>query len=446
MQSISLAIGLSGSFCALAAIGCSADGQTGSVPSDTAETALSTTLENNQEFPNPTGKSASFSTDGSVDLTGTFFQSLGTNGRTCGTCHLAGDGWTVSARSALALFEQTGGTAALFEFDGQNCPGADRSTVEARRSASSLMIDRALVRFNRAIPAGAEFVSIASEGTYCNVVDSTNLIVFRRPLPTTNFGALGTVLWDGLGNAIAATPHQAIGFVAIGATQLHAQTTFVPSPAQVDEMVNLMEALTTAQTFDQNAKDLTARDALGGPENLAALPLTGAPGFTIYDAWVNVPGGGTEANRRAVARGEAIFNTRPIAITGVGGLADRTGTCAGCHRVANMGNTAGLSVLDIGTADASRRPADLPLYTLRNSATGETRQTSDPGRALVTGLWADIGKFKVPNLRALAARAPYFHNGIAQDLDAVVNFYNSRFNMGLSSEDKRDLVSFLRAL
>ena len=33
---------------------------------------------------------------GSIDLTGSFFQSLGTNGRTCETCHLAGDGWTVS--------------------------------------------------------------------------------------------------------------------------------------------------------------------------------------------------------------------------------------------------------------------------------------------------------------------------------------------------------------
>jgi len=52
----------------------------------------------------------------------------------------------------------------------------------------------------------------------------------------------------------------------------------------------------------------------------------------------------------------------------------------------------------------------------------------------------------VPNLRALAARAPYFHNGIAQDLDALVDFYDSRFNMGLSSDDKRDLVSFLKAL
>jgi cytochrome c peroxidase len=214
----------------------------------------------------------------------------------------------------------------------------------------------------------------------------------------------------------------------------------------VGEVVSVMESLTTAQVFDGTAKDLTARDALGGPENLAGLPLGGSPGFTIYDTWANVPGGGTVAARRSVARGQAIFDTRPIQITGVGGLTDRTGTCSGCHRVANMGNTAGLSVLDIGTADASRRPADLPLYTLRNVSTNATVQSSDPGRALVTGAWDDIGKFKVPNLRALAARAPYFHNGMAATLEAVVAFYNGRFNMGLTTQEAADLASFLRAL
>ena len=58
--------------------------------------------------------------------------------------------------------------------------------------------------------------------------------------------------------------------------------------------------------------------------------------------------------------------------------------------------------LDIGIAAAGRRTADLPLYTLRNTTTGETTQTTDPGRAMITGRWNDIGKFKGPILRALA--------------------------------------------
>jgi hypothetical protein len=48
--------------------------------------------------------------------------------------------------------------------------------------------------------------------------------------------------------------------------------------------------------------------------------------------------------------------------------------------------------LNIGIADASRRTPDMPLYTLRhNVAPFEEVQTTDPGRALITGAWKDIG-------------------------------------------------------
>ena len=102
--------------------------------------------------------------------------------------------------------------------------------------------------------------------------------------------------------------------------------------------------------------------------------------------------------------------------------------------------------LNIGLTDASRRTADMPLYTLRRISTGDTVQTTDPGRAMITGKWADVGKFKGPILRALAARAPYFHNGSAATLDEVVDFYETRFNLHLSAQEKADLVAFLRAL
>ncbi|HUJ57955.1 MAG TPA: hypothetical protein VLX92_05670, partial [Kofleriaceae bacterium] len=123
-----------------------------------------------------------------------------------------------------------------------------------------------------------------------------------------------------------------------------------------------------------------------------------------------------------------------------------SGTCGTCHDTPSGGNHSIVAPLNIGLTDASRRTADMPLYTLRNNATGETMQTTDPGRALITGKWADIGKFKGPILRGLAARAPYFHNGSAADLDAVVDFYDQRFGMGLSAQEHSDLVAFLRAL
>jgi cytochrome c peroxidase len=81
-----------------------------------------------------------------------------------------------------------------------------------------------------------------------------------------------------------------------------------------------------------------------------------------------------------------------------------------------------------------------------NGATFDELQTTDPGMGLITGKCADLGKFKVPRLNGLAARAPYFHNGNAATLQQLVEFYNARFNMSLSSQEKQDLINFLNSL
>jgi len=129
---------------------------------------------------------------------------------------------------------------------------------------------------------------------------------------------------------------------------------------------------------------------------------------------------------------------------------DITGTCTTCHDAPNAGDHSVPAHLRIGI-DAAR-PAggldvsDLPVYTLRHDATGETVTTTDPGRALVTGKWADVGKFKGPVLRGLAARAPYFHNGAAATLEDAVRFYDARFAIGLTPGERADLAAFLAAL
>ena len=122
-----------------------------------------------------------------------------------------------------------------------------------------------------------------------------------------------------------------------------------------------------------------------------------------------------------------------------------SGTCTICHDTPNAGNHSVKAPLNIGVADPSRAPY-LPVYTLRNIRTGTRVTTTDPGRAMITGKWSDIGKFKGPILRGLAARAPYFHNGSAATLEEAVEFYDTRFNIGLTAQEKADLVAFLRAL
>ena len=121
------------------------------------------------------------------------------------------------------------------------------------------------------------------------------------------------------------------------------------------------------------------------------------------------------------------------------------GTCTICHDTPNAGNHSVKAPLDIGLTDPpSRRTCRSTRCA--TSTTGETVETTDPGRAMITGKWTDIGRFKGPVLRALAARAPYFHNGSAATLDEVVDFYERRFQMGLTPQERADLLAFLRAL
>jgi cytochrome c peroxidase len=130
----------------------------------------------------------------------------------------------------------------------------------------------------------------------------------------------------------------------------------------------------------------------------------------------------------------------------VTGLLVIHGSCSSCHNSPNIGNHSMALPVNIGVADASLRTPDMPLYTLTNRSTGKVVQTTDPGLAMITGKWADIGKFKGPILRGVAARAPYFHNGAAATLGAVIDFYDTRFNIHMSGQQKRDMVAFLSAL
>jgi len=439
-------------------------------------------------FRNPSGLAATFNTAGPLDLHNPFFQKLGTNGRSCDTCHQPADGWTVTPASLRARFEASNGLDPIFRTnDGSNSPDADVSTVEARRSAYNMLLTKGLIRVGIGIPDSAEFELVAADDPY-GFASAAELSLFRRPLPSANLKFLSTVMWDGRETFADPASHDCIvgttkcfaslhfdlSDQANGATLGHAKAAQPLSQAQREAVVTFEMGLFTAQLFDVQAKHLTAQGGRGGPQHLASQPFyfgindvvagdyrTGAPFnpavFNLYGSW-NVPGvdrgddGNTLDARRAVARGEALFNSRPIHITGVKGLNDDLsapaidGTCTTCHDTPASGNHSIPTPLDIGLADASRRTPDMPLYTLRNKATSEVIATTDPGRALITGKWKDIGRFKGPVLRGLASRPPYFHNGSAADLNAVVDFYNQRFGLALTPQERSDLITFLRTL
>jgi len=438
-------------------------------------------------FGNPSGVAETIHSTGAVDTTNEFFQVLGTNGRSCETCHQARDGWSVTPASVQARFDATDGTDPIFRTnDGSNSPHADVTTLDARRRAFSLLLTKGLIRVGLPVPPGAEF-ELASIGDPYGFATAAELSLFRRPLPATNLSQFDTVMWDGretfedagsadciVGTAICFASHAFnLADQANGATVGHAQAAQPLTSAQRNSIVAFELGLATAQRYDATAHNLAADGARGGAFTLAAQPFYfgindfaygdyrratafDAAAFTLFEAWSKgAPAQDTSATvtaRRAIARGEALFNSRQFAVEGVAGFNDRIGvaviqgTCSVCHNAPNSGSASLPTTMDIGVSAAARRTPDVPLYTLRNRITGETLSTTDPGRGLVTGRWDDVGRFKVPSLRALAARAPYFHDGSADDLAAVVAFYDQRFRMHLSADEASDLVAFLRAL
>jgi cytochrome c peroxidase len=435
--------------------------------------------------PDPSGAIGTFQPNGAtITANNAFFQNLGTNERTCFTCHQPATGWGVSAASVQARFLLSGGSDPIFRLvDGATCPTDDVSTPLAKLRSYKLVLEKGLIRIGLALPAAPALqfsVTNVADPYNCTTNPATGLTspttgimsMYRRPLPSTNLGFLSTIMWDGREPSLASQ--------ATDATLIHAQASAPPTAAQVAEIVAFESGIFTAQDFDNIAQSLHADGALGGPVALSLQlanffigindPLghnpTGAPFnpaiFDLYQPWLGLSGSDpVTLDRESIARGEEVFNNTTFNITGVAGLNDVlnqpsiSGFCGTCHDTPNVGNHSVKLPLNIGIADAGANapPAldisGLPVFTLQCTAgplAGQTFVVTDPGRAMISGNCADIGKLKGPILRGLAARAPYFHNGSAATLLDVVNFYDQRFNIGFTDQQKQDLVNFLNTL
>jgi cytochrome c peroxidase len=415
-----------------------------------------------------------------------FFQALGTNQRTCFTCHQPQAGWSITPADVKTRFETSGGKDPIFRLvDGATCPSDDISTQEAKQEAFSLLINEGLIRIGLPLPAAPalEFEVTSVDDPYncttnpvTGLTSKTNGIVsvYRRPLPSTNLGFLSTIMWDGREPTLL---HQ-----ALVATLAHAQGNLFPTASQLQQIVDFENGLFTAQDSDLYAKSLFGDGATGGAKNLYAerskfyigvndpfgnnpkgIPFTPII-FNLYDPWENLLSKGSKdeiERRKSIVHGQSLFNNTSINITNVMGLNDGhnlssiQGSCGTCHDTPSVGAYSIKNLFNTGVADAGEKSStaldisSLPVFTLTCTSgryAGRVYTVTDPGRAIITGKCEDIGKFKSPTLRGLAGRAPYFHNGSAATLLDVVNFYDRRFNIGFTDKDKQDLVNFLNTL
>src|SRR6202142_3155235 len=153
-----------------------------------------------QLFFDRTGIIGTLDVNGPVNQQGAFFQSLGTNGRTCATCHVASQAMSLSAAAIQLRFLQTRGQDPLFAaVDGANCPNARIGSA----ADHSLLLNHGLIRIFLPLPTNAQFsISVVHDPYGCAMVPGANggqpvISVYRRPRPTTNLGFLSTIMFDG---------------------------------------------------------------------------------------------------------------------------------------------------------------------------------------------------------------------------------------------------------
>ena len=456
-------------------------------------------------YPNEAGVFTTYSAQGPVDTRShAFFTPLGPNGRACVSCHQPSDGMALSLQSIRERWQATQGQDPLFAMvDGANCP----NLPPRERASHSLLLDSGLFRIARPWPPrGADGKPIAAQFTIevlrdpsgCNLdaqhgLRSANpqISVFRRPRTAANLRFVTAVGFafepksglpllrdpdtgDYVSEALMADSRAlTLKAQAIDAVRTHLQAQGDPSAVQLKQILDFENQLYAAQSHDRWGGALDEAGAAGGPRKLAEAPAgvlqnaTRNPIWKEFLPWADSAAKAAGSNpeqqrfRESVARGAKLFTSRQFLVRDTAGMNTfglgnpMLNSCAACHTTAHAGLDLAAGRVDLGTVNqpfADPAP-ELPLFKLTCRADakphpfiGRVVYTHDPGYALTTGRCEDIGKIVTQSMRGLAARAPYFANGSARDLRALVEFYNRRYNIRFTAGEIDDLVNLLGVL
>ena len=416
------------------ALGCSAvgledEGETLSQEQQPLLEEFIDSLPNNFPIPNEHGLSASFSTTTApiVSLSNNFFTPQGTNGRDCGSCHAAEDGWSIRPVTVTLMFLLSDGLDPLFVNNlDTDTPTCDMSTTQARWACTTMLRQGLFTR--RVSPPATRDYDVIAANDPLGVGTTASLWFFRRPLPTSNFKS-HTVMWDAA-NTVGTSLRDGLIRQARG-NVTGAQQGAPASDEVIFDMVDYEAGIGHAQSYAIGAGSLTASGAKGGPENAIEQPLVNAR-FDLFDTWQN----STNSHRRRIHRGQEIFNNQNVA---------SGRTCRGCHNAANNGQNVNGTLFDVGVSSPEFGPGKA-VYTFQDRNSPAIVQSTDPGRGIRNGVFADLNKFKTPNIRGLASRAPYFHNGIAANIPAVVDHYEAALGFDFTEQEETDLAAFMQAL
>jgi hypothetical protein len=442
-------------------------------------------------YDNSLGKLGVLNASGPVDTKDhPFFEALGINPRGCVTCHQPANAMSLSVEMLRERWRVTKGEDPVFAaVDGSNNP----KLPQALESSHSLVLNRGVFRIGLPWPPRSsngraiqpEFtIEVVRDPTGVNRDETYGLTgvnptvsVFRRPRPSANLKYVDTGKPVNVG-LMADARHVNLQRQAFGAYKDHQEGRQGQlSREEFDKIIGYETQVFVAQVIDRWGNTLVERN---GPEGIGphaiaeaglhVLSETGRdPVFRLFDAWKKpeaISGDLSEEQRKfraSVARGSDIFATRQFWIRDAANNTAGSGSpiqrsCSACHNVEMTGQHPAPAWIDLGTTNyrelaLSSQQSELPVFkcVCREDAPphpylGRVIYTSDPGRGLITGKCADIGSIVMGQLRGLAARAPYFSNGSAKSLREVVDFFDKRFDIKLTEQDKQDLVNFLSVL
>jgi len=406
-----------------------------------------------KDFDNASGQLRLLNKSGEVETKGhPFFTALGSNGRACVTCHQPSNAMSLSLDLIRDRWANTKGKDPLFAaVDGSNCP----DLAQDKEESHSLLFKRGLFRIALPWPPATvkpDFrIEVVRDPTGCNK-NPSSISVYAHPRVVANLQYIapttgGILMADGRERTLQSQ--------AASAAVAHFEMSAAPTRGQLQQIEDFERQLFMAQHWDILGGALNDPGAppLLGAENLASgIPGAGVtPGANLvasFDPWRNVSAANLAVRQRAfresALRGVDLFASREFRLA-----EGKQGTCATCHQP-------GINhAIDIGTTNlpTTKESPELPLFRITCDASapphpqlGRTFLTQDPGRALITGKCADVGSILTQQFRGLSARAPYFANGSARDLTELVDLFDRRFKIGLTDQEKQDLVNFLSIL
>src|SRR5438034_2126954 len=410
-------------------------------------------LAPSKDFDDSSGQLRLLNKSGEVQTKGPpFCTPLGSNGRSCVTCHQPTSAMSLSLDLIRLRWAETNGKDPLFAaIDGSNCPDLPQDKEESH----SLLLERGLIRIALPWPpvTKPDFrIEVVRDPTGCNK-NPASISVYRRPRVVANLHYIALPTGDTL---MADGRERTLQSQATSAALTHEQASAAPTLAQLKQIEDFERQLFMAQQWDVLGGLLAEPGGppLLGADNLAsgvagagAVPAGGNLAAS-FDSWRNLSAANLAVRQRAfresVLRGVDLFASREFR------LADgKQGTCATCH-------SAGINqAIDIGTTNlpTAKESPELPLFRITCDASapshpqlGRTFLTQDPGRALITGKCADLGSILMQQFRGLTAGARSFANGSVGDLTELVDFFDRRFKIGLTDNEKQDLVNFLSIL